>query len=74
MANCIAEATGSDKTRDKTVHRLGSQRAYVKAATWRTFAYASVDADGSGYVSVTRDGKEIHRFDFGPEGEKPKTP
>ena len=41
MANCIAIATGCDKNKDKTVHRLGSEFAIVEANTWQTFVYAS---------------------------------
>lgn len=68
MANCIAKATGIDNTRDKSCHRLGSRGASVEAATWRTFAGAYVSKDGSGYVQVTRDGKQIHNFRFEAEG------
>ena len=64
MANTIAQATGVDKTREKTTHRLGSVQANVSAATWRTFARAVVWADGSGYVEVERDRKVIHCFHF----------
>jgi len=67
MAATIATATGNDSNRSKTVHRLGSQYSNVIAATWRTFAYATVMRDGSGYVEVIRDGVKIHRFDFGAE-------
>jgi len=75
MANCMATAIGSDKTRDKNTHRLGSDSAWAEAATWHTFAVAYVEKDGSGYVEVRRgsysrgNAQEIHRFDFGPESE-----
>lgn len=67
MAATIAEATGYDNTREKTTHRLGSQAAEVRAATWRTFATAYVHRDGSGYVEVKRGREVLHRFDFGEE-------
>jgi len=67
MANCIAKATGMDKTRDKYTHRLGSIGALVTAATYSTFATAYIEKDGSGYVTVRQNEKEIHRFEFGPE-------
>lgn len=67
MAATIAKAFGIDKNRTKDVHRLGHSASKVEAATWRTFAVAYVAKDGSGYVTVTRDHEEIHRFEFGPE-------
>lgn len=67
MANTIAEATGIDRNRRKDTHRLGSERAHVRAATWRTFVDALVHKDGSGYVTITRDGKVIHTFRFEEE-------
>ena len=67
MAATIATATGSDRTRVKRDHRLGSESATGEAATWRTFATAHVNADGSGYVTVKRDGSTFHAFTFGPE-------
>lgn len=67
MAATIATARGADTTRVKETHRLGSRYAESTAATWRTFAVATVRADGSGTVTVTRDGATVHRFEFGPE-------
>lgn len=67
MANCIAKATGLDKTREKYTHRLGSIGASVEAATWRTSAGAYISKDGSGYVTVTRNGETIHSFRFEAE-------
>jgi hypothetical protein len=67
MAATIATATGQDKSRTKETHRLGSESSTGEAATWRTFATATVWRDGSGTVTVRRDGKLIHSFDFGPE-------
>ena len=68
MANCIAKATGLDRTRNKHTHRLGSEGAVAEASTWRTFTTALVNKDGSGYVAVARDGKVIHHFNFEMEG------
>lgn len=67
MANCIAKATGIDKTREKCTHRLGSVGASVEASTWETKACAYVAKDGSGWIVVVQNGKEIHRFTFGAE-------
>ena len=67
MANTIATAIGQDRTRRKEVHRLGSCSATVKAATWRTFVNAIVYADGSGRVTITRDGKVLACHDFEKE-------
>ena len=67
MANTIARAIGHDSTRTKEVHKLGSESAWVQAATHRTFATAMVNKDGSGYVLVRRDGEDLHMFGFGPE-------
>mgnify|MGYP001569453106 FL=1 len=67
MANTMATARGKDATREKVTHRLGSEASSVQAATWRTFAKATVRSDGSGFVEVVRDGKQVHWFEFGPE-------
>ena len=67
MAATIATATGEDRSRTKTTHRLGSVCATGEAATWRTFATATVWADGSGHVKVRRDGRTLHAFAFGSE-------
>jgi len=67
MANTIAKAYGSDSTRVKETHRLGSRSAMGEANTWRTFTTCFVASDGSGYVRVIRDGKVIHEYQFGPE-------
>lgn len=69
MAATIAIARGFDSGRIKETHRLGSELSVAEANTWRTFVKCSVNRDGSGYVTVTRDHKEIHRFNFGPENE-----
>lgn len=70
MAATIAKAFGYDSSRVKETHRLGSQASRVEANTWRTFAEAFVAADGSGFVSVTRDGETFHKFYFDPEGKR----
>jgi len=67
MANCIAEATGYDTNRAKDTHRLGSRAAEARAATWRTFATAYINKDGSGYVKVSRNGETLHLFSFNAE-------
>ena len=70
VAKTIARATGMDNSRIKNVHRLGSKCAEGQANTYRTFTTAYVAADGSGYVHVKRDGKMLHNFTFGPEGNR----
>ena len=67
MAATIATARGMDSSRVKETHHLGSRAAEVTAATWRTFATATIHADGSGTVTVTRDGETLHRFAFDSE-------
>lgn len=68
MAATIARATGEDKSgRLKTVTRLGSKVAMGEANTWRTFARVITFADGSGSVTVTRDGETLHKFAWGNE-------
>ena len=67
MAATIATATGADNSRTKQTHRLGSRYSQGDAATWRTFATATVWADGHGDVTVKRDGITLHTFEFGPE-------
>jgi hypothetical protein len=69
MAATIARAFGNDSTRTKETHRLGGQSSTAQANTWSTFTTAHVNRDGSGYVEVSRNGKTLHRFDFGPERE-----
>jgi hypothetical protein len=69
MAATIAKAIGYDSTRVKETHRLGSQGSWAQAATWRTFAEAGIERDGSGYIKVVRDGKTIHSFYFEKEDE-----
>ncbi len=52
---------------NKIVTRLGNGSVKATADTWRTFTTVEVAANGSGYVSVKRDGKILHYFTFGPE-------
>jgi len=67
MAATIATAIGNDSTRRKETHRLGSQSAEGRAATWRTFASVIVTADGRWSVLVKRDGLAIHFAEGGAE-------
>ncbi len=67
MAKTIAKATGSDTTRDKETHRLGSRSATGEANTWKTFSLTHMNADGSGYCRVVRDRVIIHSHEWGPE-------
>jgi hypothetical protein len=67
MANTIARAWGYDSSRVKEAHRLGSKAAKAEAATWKTHAIAYVNADGSGYVEVSRVGRALFRYDFTAE-------
>ncbi len=48
---------------------LGSKCSMAYANTWRTFTTCVVYADGSGYVTVKRDGTVIHEFSFPSENE-----
>jgi hypothetical protein len=67
MANTIAKATGSDSSRNKETHRLGSKSSTGEANTWRTFTTTHVNADGSGFCRIMRDGEIIHYYKWGPE-------
>ena len=73
MAATIARAQGYNKhgsPQNGEATRLGAGSAVAAANTWRTFTSCRVDADGSGYVCVRRDGKTIHEFVFGAEEEE----
>lgn len=67
MANTIAKAYGQDTSRCKEVHRLGSQSATGEANTWKTFSKTHINADGSGYFELRRNGELIHTWEWGPE-------
>lgn len=67
MAKTIAKCYGYDEKRVKEAHRLGSKMARVEANTFRTFTEALMRADGSGCVTVIRDGMVLHHFVYGPE-------
>ncbi len=70
MAATIARARGFTKNGDSRTGeatRLGAGSARASANTWRTFATAYINADGSGYVEVRRNGTMLHTFDFGKE-------
>lgn len=72
MANTIAYAVGFQKTGERQngqASRLGHGAAMANANTWRTFTTCYVTKDGSGYVEVSRDGRTMHHFSFGPEDE-----
>mgnify|MGYP001581698666 CR=1 FL=1 len=71
MAVTIAYAVGFNKQgerQNEQVSRLGHGAAMANANTWRTFATAHVNADGSGYITVARNGKTLHYFAFDAEG------
>ena len=73
MAATIAYAVGFNKQgarQNGQASRLGHGSAMANANTWRTFTSCHVNADGSGYVEVSRDGKTIHHFAFDAEGSK----
>jgi hypothetical protein len=67
MAKTIAKAIGEDSSRHKETHRLGSQSSTGEANTWRTFSKTHIEADGSGYFQLIRDGEIIHSHEWGPE-------
>ena len=70
MAATIAKAQGfrtDGRAQNNQATRLGSGEAMAQANTCETFTCAYIRADGAGYVTVERNGKEIHRFEFGPE-------
>jgi len=68
MAKTIAICTGIDTNgRQKEVHRLGSFAAQSQVNTWQTFVSCQVNADGSGYVLVQRNGVTLHSYEFGAE-------
>jgi hypothetical protein len=61
---CMVVAYGVSRGRTSEVSRLGSLKAAATVKTWRTEAWACVRADGTALLTLTRDGKEIHRFDY----------
>ena len=69
MAATIARAIGSDRTRSKCVHKLGSIDSQGEANTFLTFSRCFIRANGSGYIEVTR-GLRNFRFNFGTESEE----
>lgn len=68
MANTIAICRGVHRTRVTEASRLGSESAQAEANTWHTFSRTTMHADGSGAFQVTRDGRVLHRYAWGPEG------
>lgn len=67
MAACMAIATGCDSSRVKEAHKLGSKSATGEANTWRTFSKTFIQADGSGFSEVKRDGKVIAHSEWEAE-------
>ena len=53
---------GYDKTRTKERSTLGSAACEASVATWNTFIESFIRADGTGYVTIKRDGKIIHGY------------
>ena len=68
LGNTRARCHGYDSSRVKSDHKLGSKTARAEANTFRTFAEVCTHADGSGCVSVIRDGQTLHHFAYGPDG------
>ena len=56
MANlrCEIQPDSNDE-----VTRLARRQIYATVHTWRTFAHVHLNADGSGYVQITRDGSAL---------------
>ena len=69
MANTRVEAYGHDKNRTKETSMLGSEGVTANVHTWSTFIRSSINRDGTGYVTIERDGVTIHTFSITePEG------
>lgn len=74
MAKTRATAIGYDKTRVKRSTQIGITTAEGRADTDRTFSTVRIDADGSGYVIVTRDSHVIVHLKWNAEDDaKPET-
>jgi carbonic anhydrase/acetyltransferase-like protein (isoleucine patch superfamily) len=69
MAKTIATCWGYDRSRVKEDHRLGSVAAAAEVATWHTKIRADINADGSGHLSVVRDGRVLHTWTIRPESD-----
>jgi len=71
MAATIAHAYGRGPNSESHASRLGAESAKAQAATFKTFATAEVQKDGSGSVMIEReiDGerKVLGKLVFGPE-------
>ena len=66
MAKTTAYAVGFDaqgKRQSKQAYRAGDGAVMANAGTWHISATAWVNADGSGYITVARDGKTFHYCD-----------
>lgn len=62
----MAATRGTIDTERSSVTRLGHRFTTARADTWQTFTTASVDADGSGSLTVKRHGETL-TLTFGPE-------
>ncbi len=67
MAATIARLIAFPSRTNRYVTRLGHRWSEGQANTRRTFTTCLVNADGSGYIQVRRDGKLLHLFRFEPE-------
>ena len=67
MAKTIAKAWGINTNRTTKVHRLGHQGSTGEANTFKTFSLTHINSDGSGYFELTRNGKILHKYEWGPE-------
>lgn len=75
MAATIAHAYGRGKNSESHASRLGHESSKAQAATFKTFATAEIEKDGSGYVQIERilsDGRRsvIHRAEVGAEDQE----
>ncbi len=74
MAKTIATAVGYDTGKKKQCTKPGHVAAEGRADTRRTFSKVRIEADGSGYAIVTRDGTIIVRLKWNAETDtKPET-
>ena len=65
MAATIARAQGFTKNgmaKNREATRLGGGGVRAQAATWHTFADVTMNANGSGNVTVKRNGEILHTF------------
>jgi hypothetical protein len=69
MAALIGEVH-ADSGRTDT-HRIAHREIKTRAATWHTAADVYLNKDGSGYLEVWQNSALVHRYEWGPEMEKP---